>query len=197
MDNFLGQKTELAVLRYLVIDREEAGVREIARGVKIGPPNVLRALKVLEGNDILVKKNVGRSVLYRLNTGHYLVEKVIRPLFVNEKNITDELSRFVMKNIKFPVESAVLFGSIARGREKDGSDIDVLFIVPNSESVDRITDELLEFNNKAIKYFGNYFSPLVMRRKDFLQKHKAGDQLIENIIRDGLVIGGKLISEIF
>lgn len=196
LDNILGQKTELAVLRFLVNVRNEAGVREVAQGVKIGPPNVSRALKALEEAGVLLKKTVGRSVLYRLNVDHYLVKKVVMPLFTDERDMSDELRRFIMKNIKFSVESIILFGSIARGNGRGDSDIDILFILPSKDLIDEITDELLEVNNKAIRYFGNYFSPLIMSKKEFMNRYKTGDELIRNIVRDGRVIEGKLVSEL-
>lgn len=197
LDNILGRKTELKILRLFVCYKDELGVREIAREIKIGPPNVSRALKVLEGSGVLISKIIGRSVVYKLNKGHYLVDEVIGPLFEKEKKIIRErLSDFIVKNIKFPFESIVLFGSVARGTENDDSDVDVLFVLKNIDILKKAEDDVLGLNNLASVFFKNFFSSTLLTRKDFTRRYKAGDKLINNIVKDGIVIRGKIISEL-
>lgn len=196
LDKILGQRSKVKILRFLASYKKEASIRELARETGITPPNMSRILKELENEGALISKKFGKSVVFSLKRGNFLIEKIISPLFKIEAEAKKELSRKIIKSIKFPVESIILFGSIARGEEKSGSDIDIAFVVKDSLDIGKIEKEILLINPIISGYFGNTIAPVVIRKSDFIKKLKKGDHFISAIAREGEVISGKLINDL-
>ncbi len=196
LNQILGKKSKLKILRFLSLYKKEATIREISRGVKVTPPNVSIILKELESEEIVLSKKVGRSILHSLNSKHYLVKNIILPLFCKEKKITEDLVKFLKSKINFPIESIILFGSTAQGKESPSSDIDLLFIVPDKSNVGNLEEKIALVNNRTIEYFGNSISPLIMKKSEVRTKFKRGNKLLKSIFKNGKLLYGKLISEI-
>lgn len=93
LDKVLPSKSKIRILRYLVNYGREISVREFSREVGMAPPNILKTLKELEEENITIKKRFGRSVVYTLNKGHFLVDKIIEPLFKHEAMAKNELEK--------------------------------------------------------------------------------------------------------
>ena len=196
LDKIFGQKPKIRALRYLSSHKPEASIREISREIKISPPNASIALKELEKEGVLKSARVGRSMVYSLNLGHYLVEKIVRPVFDKEREIKNELINQIKKNINFPYESIILFGSVRRGDEKSISDIDLAFIVGDNEAKAKIEENIAGLNPIIAKEFGNTLSPVIISQSDFIKKMKNNDGLIREIINNGEVVAGKLINQL-
>lgn len=196
LDNILGQRSKVKILRFLTNYRRVASIRELARETRITPPNVSRILKELEREGALSSKKIGNSIVFSLNKGNFLVDKIIIPLFKEEAHAKKELNKKIISNIKFPVESIILFGSLARGEEKSGSDIDIAFVVKDSLDIGKIEKEILLINPSISGYFGNTIAPVVIKKSDFIKKLKKGDHFISAIAREGEVISGKLINDL-
>ena len=196
LDKVLPSKSKIRILRYLVNYGREIPVREFSREIGMAPPNMLKTLKGLEEENIVIKRQFGRSVVYSLSKGHFLVDKIIIPLFKNEAMAKNELAKKIKKYIKFSFESIILFGSIAREEEGARSDIDIAFIIKDSSNVEKVEKNILSINPILSKYFGNTISPIVIEKSDFIKRLKKGDRLISSIVKEGEVIGGKLISDL-
>jgi uncharacterized protein len=86
-----------------------------------------------------------------------------------------------------PKATVILYGSFARGDEKQNSDIDVLILVDN--------DNLTREDKKRIKYplydiefdTGRIISPLVLSRKDWETRHCI-TPFYENVSREGVML---------
>ncbi|MDP2737069.1 MAG: nucleotidyltransferase domain-containing protein [bacterium] len=196
LDKILSSKAKIKALRYLVNYGKGISAREFSREIGIAPPNILKTLRELENENIAVSERFGRSIVYTLNKNHFLVDKIIFPLFKNEAGAKNELGKKIMKYIKFPFESIILFGSIARGEEEPKSDIDIAFIIKDAADENQIEREALDINPILSEYFGNSISPIVIKKSDFVKKLKKGDHLFSSIAKEGEVIGGKLINDL-
>lgn len=196
LDNIFGQKSKIKVLRYLASGRPDASVREIAAQTRLSPPNASIALRELEKEGALKSLRIGRSIVYSLNDGHYLVEKIIKPVFGNESGVKSALANLIKNKINFPYESIIIFGSVARGSAKPASDIDLAVIIKDGEDKIIIEDKIAAFNPLIAKIFGNSLSPIVYKKSEFLKKIKKKDALAGEIVREGEVAAGKLISEL-
>ncbi len=196
LDKILPSKTKVIILRHLVNYGREISVREFSREIGIAPPNMSKALKGLALENVLVWRRFGNSIVYRLNKGHFLADKIIIPLFKNEAMAKKELERKIIKHIDFSFESIILFGSVAKGREKSDSDIDLAFIIKDSLDADKIEKKIFDINPDLSKRFGNTVSPIVIKKSDFVKRLKIGEGLVSSIAKEGEVISGKLISDL-
>jgi len=195
LNAILGQNSKVKILRFLANYKQEASIRELAREIKITPPNVSRILKELEREGVLSSKKFGNSIVFSLNKGNFLGKKIIAPLFKEEAEAKKELSRKIVGNVKFPYESIILFGSIARGEENSKSDIDVAFIIKDAGNTERIEKKILGINPVLSAYFGNSISPFVIKKSDFVKRLKKNEPLVSSIAKEGEVLAGKLIDE--
>jgi predicted nucleotidyltransferase len=196
LNDILGQKSKLKALRYLLIYQNEISIRELSRKIGITQPNLSTVLKELEHVGVLKSKKIGTSLVFKINHEHFLVKDILCPLFQGEKKSVETLSKFILKKIKFDFISIILFGSIARGEEDYKSDIDLAIIIDNKYDPYKIEDSILEINPFIIEKFGNTISPVVISKKEFQKKYRQNNKLIRNIVKEGKLISGKLISDI-
>jgi len=196
LDTILGQRSKIRILRLLSFEQGQLTIREIARRINLTVPNVSRALKELEIEGIVISRQIGKSTPYFLNKKHYLVNNVVLPMFKKEMNSKKELVKFLKRKLNQPIESFILFGSLARKQEKAISDIDMLFVIADKLDKKLIEKEILAQNADIIYYFGNSISPVVMTISEFLTKAKKKDSLLSVILKEGEVLDGKIISQL-
>lgn len=195
LNSIFGQKTKINILRHLALYRQEAATRELARETGIAAPNILKLLKELEAENILISKKIGNSISYSLNRANVLVKKIIWPAFNYENNLTNELGSYLAANLKLPLISIILFGSRARGEEKPRSDIDLAFIVKAGDEV-RCEKEIINLNPAVSASFGSSIAPIIYSTAKFSAKAKSRERLVKNIIKQGKIIYGRLWSDL-
>jgi predicted nucleotidyltransferase len=196
LDRIFGHKPKVRALRFLAGPRPSATVSEVAREIGLSTPNASLALRELEAEGILRAQKAGRSILYSLNHGHYLVERFIKPAFGREREAKQDLGKRLAARLSFPYESLILFGSISRGEERPDSDIDLAVIVPDKADPDVAEAAVFEANPAVIKEFGNALSPAVFNKSRFLAMLKSGHPLAREIADQGELLSGKLVSEL-
>ena len=150
----------------------------------------------MESTGFLTSRRFGTSIVYSLNKGHFLVDEVIIPLFKKETEAKTELGREILKNIKFPFESIILFGSIAKDSAHSKSDIDLAVIIDDKDDPETVENKILDINPLVSKKFSNTLSPFIIKKSEFLKRKRKHDGLIASIAKDGIVIAGKSISEL-
>lgn len=195
LNSIFGQKTKINILRHLALYRKEAATRELARETCIAAPNILKLLKELEAENILISKKIGNSISYSLNRANLLVKKIVLPAFNYENNLMSELGSYLAANLKLPIISIILFGSRARGEEKPESDIDLAFIVKAGDEA-RCEKEIINLNPAISAGFGSSIAPIIYSTAEFSAKAKSQERLVKNIIKEGRIIYGRLISDL-
>jgi predicted nucleotidyltransferase len=197
LNEILGKKSQIMALRFLCGFPGGLGIRELSRRIGVSEPNLAAVLKDLARQGVLRSSRHGTSLVFSLNRGHYLASAVIIPLFEQERKALDELAAFITRQLKTKFISMILFGSAARGDESIGSDLDIAFIVSDLAVKEAIEKELEDIGIKTLEKFGNFVSPYIIIKSDFIKRHSAGDSLIRNIAKEGKVLGGCLISELY
>jgi predicted nucleotidyltransferase len=196
LDEILGQRTKIKALRYLINHNKEVSIRALSRAIRVTPPNLAIILADLKKEGVLTNKEYGRSMVYAVNHGHYLVGQILLPLFKHEREALSELKKIIKRKFKFSYESIILFGSVAVGSEHPSSDIDLLIVINNQKDKDAVEQNILDVNDDVLGIFGNQLSPYILSKKEFALKYKNKDSLILKIARDGEVLDGKLIGEL-
>lgn len=196
LDDLLGQKSKVKILRCLSNSCVEMSGRQIASDVKMSPWACHQALQELTEQGVLLMRNVGRTYLFRLNERNYLVRELLLPLFQKEKGLLETAIQEIIEGISDAIVSIVLYGSVSRGEERPFSDFDLLILVPTSAGKEPVQDIFDRKNDDFISRFGNVLSPLVLSVAEFRERYREKDALIREVVDAGRVVYGKLFSEV-
>lgn len=119
-------KARAEVLRLLFADAgREAHVRDLARLAGLTPAAMQKELSYLQKVGLVVSERDGNRLYYRAEVTHPLFPE-LRGLAVKASGIVPELRKALEK--VSGVDLAFVFGSVAAGTAKPGSDVDVMLI---------------------------------------------------------------------
>jgi predicted nucleotidyltransferase len=144
--------------------------REIARELKVSHMSVNRAVKELFDINFLKVSRAGNINLWELNKGSYSERALSAVLMdgVNAVNPLEELKKVLRQGLKGSgAGRAVLYGSIAKGKERPGSDIDLLLVVDDRDAAEKAVERL---EMECIKKFGNPLSAHILSEKEYEEK---------------------------
>jgi predicted nucleotidyltransferase len=135
---------------------------ELARHLEVTPSSLQRELGSLVASGFLLRRQDGRRVYFKANTESPLFPE-LRGLVEKTAGIIPELKAAIEK-FGGRIELALLYGSIARGEEHAGSDID-LMVVGTLEQID-LLPVLRKLENRFCREVNvTLFSPEEFRRK--------------------------------
>lgn len=180
----------------LLLLRPDEGfhVREIARMTGVSAGSLHRELKALADAGLLQRSASGNQVKYRAD--------VSCPIFTELSGIFRKTAGLadVLKELLVPLEKkialAFVFGSIAQGKARQGSDIDVLVVGSVSFA------DVVEACHAGTQQLGREVNPVVMTKAAFLKKHRDGDRFVSRVTKEPKIflIGdkdefGKLVED--
>ncbi|MCE5300076.1 MAG: nucleotidyltransferase domain-containing protein [Spirochaetia bacterium] len=187
----LNSRHSLKLLSFLLADRElpEMSERQLARMVKIPTATVNRLMADFESINLLYYRYAGNSRLWRVNKESYAYNalKGFADAAKAENTPAGELVRILREKLrKLPVTEAILFGSVARGEEKENSDIDLYVLVkeekykePVEEGIDSIVSEVLgKYGNVLMTYMITEKEKSSAARAKLLKEINKGIRLI-------------------
>ncbi len=196
LDNVLGARSKVALLRLLVRTRGEHTGRDLARLVDLDAKTCHTSLQALARQGVIEHRKAGTAILYSLNESHILVEDLLVPLFDRESTFLAAYAKDLRNHLKGSVVSLILFGSVVRGEERSKSDVDLVVIAANptgalkaEEAADRAAVDLSS-------RYGNSPQVIVYDRESFRRKAREGDGLVSEVLRTGRVLEGKPLAEI-
>ncbi|HAF44304.1 MAG TPA: DNA polymerase subunit beta [Gallionellaceae bacterium] len=115
------------VLSLLLLQPEQRfHVRELARRTETAPGTLHRELAKLAVAGLLVREQQGNQVLYRANRACPVFEE-LAGLFRKTSGAVSVLQQ-ALQGLSPQIRFALLFGSLARGTETPGSDVDVMIV---------------------------------------------------------------------
>ncbi len=196
LDEVFATWSHIAVLRVMQNSARGMTGREIARLSGMNHRSCLKALSALESLSIVIRIRGGRDHLFMLNHEHFLVKEGILPLMRTERNFTKELSALLKRSLARETASIVLFGSVARREEKNESDVDVCFVVKQSIEKEKVRNRIHKLLPLIRKRFGANLSPLLLTVAEFSKKARRGHPPVSSIMKEGIVLSGKKLSEL-
>lgn len=196
LEDILGQRSKVQVLRFLVNSSGEWGGREIARNVGLSHPIVHRSLRELAAHGLVVSRMSGGAVLYRSNPDHWIVLALLRPLFSRERDALQALGAFLLRRLTTPDISLILFGSVARRDERPDSDIDLLMVLPHDRRKQEVESTVLAMAAEVSRVFGNRLAPAILTRAEFRDRLRRRERWVKAVLKEGQVIGGTPLSEL-
>jgi predicted nucleotidyltransferase len=115
------------VLALLLLHPEESThVREIARAIGKAPGTLLRELNALAAAGVLVRKPMGNQVHFQANPACPIYED-LRNILKKTVGVADVL-REALAPLAPKIRAAFVYGSVARGEERPGSDLDLMVV---------------------------------------------------------------------
>jgi predicted nucleotidyltransferase len=200
LDLILSSSSKLRLLRALHGMRSPVSGREAAGAAGVAVQPAQRALASLVTLGVVHRDDTRSQHLYTLNRENVLVQRAIAPLFQAEEaridQVFDDLARAVGGKARNAVDGLYLFGSAARGKDRAGSDFDVLAVVSAKEKVNRVHETLAQTADQMYTRYGLRLSVLVLDLAKLRAMHADGDALVLEVLRDNRRITGKRLEEI-
>lgn len=153
---------------------------ELARQLGVTPSSLQRELEALVGSGILLRRQDGRRIYYKANTDSPVFPEM-KGLILKTAGIVPAL-KAELERFDDRIELALLYGSVARGEEKSGSDVD-LMIVGSLKQID-----LLSALRKLESRFRREVNVTLFSSEEFHRKFAAGDHFLKTVLK------GKTIS---
>ncbi len=155
---------------------EKFFVREIARLTNVSVGSLHRELKLLTNAGILSRQPVGNQVHYQARRDCPVFQE-LASIFRKTTGLVGVLAE-ALAPMNDAIELAFVFGSVARGEEQAGSDVDLL-IVGDAGFVD-VVQSLSSVQQKL----GREVNPVVMSKAEFQQKLRLDDHFIGRVMEE-------------
>lgn len=150
-------------------------VRQISREIETSVGSVQRELETLSEVGLLNRTTIGRQVFYRANSHHPAFAE-IRSLIAKTSGIFHRL-RSALVPLASQITFALVYGSIARGDEDAGSDVDLMVV--GNVTLDDVLAQLAPVENAI----GRTINPTVYSLKEFKNKIKGGNHFLTSVLR--------------
>jgi predicted nucleotidyltransferase len=162
--------------------------RQVARQAGINHQTCAVALGRLEELGVVRRQGSGQSQLFQLNRENLLVRDLLIPLLRKERDVFPRVVRRLAELTTGRCVRALVFGSVARGEEQTGSDLDLLLIAdgpPGQASTRQAADQV---RASLAKEWGLRVNAIVLTQRVVEARRKRKDALITNILREGIEI---------
>ena len=150
-------------------------LREIARATHTQPGTVRRELSLLTRAGVLERDVQGNQVRFRANESYPIYEE-LRSILKKTTGVADQL-RAALAPLADSIVAAFIYGSIASGRERPNSDIDLMIIgTVRFEDIIRLIHPLQQELRREI-------NPHVYTAAEFKRKARENSSYIDRILK--------------
>lgn len=172
----LFSKTQRQVLGLLFGNPERSYyLNEIIQFAEVGIGSVQRELEKLSGVGLLSVKKIGNQKHYQANQKSPIFEE-LRGIVLKTFGIGDVL-RKSLAAVADQIQAAFVFGSVAKGTDTAGSDIDLMIISENL-SYNQVFSSLATMEGKL----GRTVSPTLYKPAEFQLKLAADNNFLKRIV---------------
>lgn len=192
LDDVLASRGHVRILRALDALPDGLGVsaRDLARRAEVVHNRASEVLSALTELGVARVQRAGRADLYQLNRQHVLYP-AIHALFDQETKVRAELERFLrgrLSKLK-RVRGAFIFGSVARGDSRAGSDVDLALFIPRSSVTAVEQAQLDEIAREVRDRFGSDLGVHVSAQALSVRtKERVGRALWRRVASEGVQI---------
>ena len=181
-----------AILLAKLLERPQAvfSISELGRMAGLSKACVSVIARQWEESGLILSRQQGKNKLVSMNPKFYLLPE-LKKIFEKTRDFQKPLIDMLMsmRVLKSPeVKAVVVFGSRAKGDFSHASDLDVMVGLEDKNSP--VTERIVEEFVQATKKTGVRFSPVLLDKKDVIQRLKEKDRFIFNIMNDGRILKG-------
>jgi uncharacterized protein len=174
----LSSRSRAEIFRLLFNGTEqEIHIREIERRSGLNDSTIRQELNKLTRLDLVEGRRDSNRVYYRAKKENPLYPD-IRNLVIKTSGLADAL-RAVLADDR--IDCAFVFGSVARGDEKAGSDVDLMVIG------DIGLRELSSILSGIQEVIGREINPHVMSKREFRTRLKSKEHFISSVLRESKI----------
>lgn len=156
-------------------DREKY-LSELARELGASAAHLHRELAILSSAGILSREVKGRQVYYQPNKEcPYLPE--LTALIRKTMGVDSVLAK-ALRPLARRIRCAFMFGSLARGEEKPGSDVDLMVVG------DVTISDLVPALRRAEKQIGRAVNPTAYSAEELARKMRDGHHFVRAVVAD-------------
>lgn len=169
------------VLALLLLHADQSFyVREIARLTGVPPGSLHRELGQLAEAGLLERTTAGNQVRYQANRSCPIFDE-LAGMLRKTTGLADVL-REALAPLGRAVRAAFVFGSVAQGKERATSDVDVMIV--GSANFVRVVGALAS----AGEQLRREINPVVMRPGEFRAALKARDPFVSRVMREPKIV---------
>ncbi len=165
------------ILSLLLLHPEQSFyVREIGRLTGVPAGSLHREVSQLTEAGLLDRTAAGNQIRYRADRSCPIYEE-LAGIFRKTAGLADVL-RDALATLGKAVESAFVFGSVAQGKERSTSDVDVIVI--GSAKFEQVVGAFASAGERLRRNV----NPVVMESGEFRAKLRARDRFVSRIMRE-------------
>ena len=155
-------------------------VREIARLTGVSAGSLHRELKLLTEAGLLLRTTAGNQVRYQANLD-CPIHAELAGIFRKTAGLADVL-RELLAPLQKKITLALVFGSVAQGKARATSDIDLLVVGSAPFAA------VVEACHAGTARLGREVNPVVIPKAAFHAKLKQGDRFVSRIAKEPKII---------
>lgn len=194
LEAIFGSPAKIRILRVLFASPQPLSGRQVGELSGLSHRGAIQALESLVALGAVRQRKVGTAYQYSLSQRNAAVEMIIAPCIKAEAALLDDLKKKIIAQFGRKAVSLTLYGSLVRGTEKRGSDIDVLAIAGDEQAKKALEEEALSL----IPFFRERYNSLLSLHcfaLDELQKKKSLP-LLRSAKEEGITLFGKPLREL-
>ncbi len=181
-------KNEIKVLLVLLKSYGiDYNANNLSKRVGLSPMGVLKILKRLEEQHILVSKTLGKAVFYKPNYASGFAKKYLA--FLLRKEVEDAPPRVKrwakeVEVLQNHAEIGVLFGSVLSKQQHEDVDLLVVLEQQQNEGLQNALEEVNKVNLKRIH-------AVIQSKMDLTENITKKNPVVQNAIKTGVVAFGQ------
>ena len=152
---------------------------ELATHLRTSPSSLQRELEALARSGILQRRQEGRRIYYRAETGSPVFAE-LRDLFSKTAGVVP-LLQAELEAFRLEITWAAIYGSIARSEERAQSDVDLLIVGPVS------LKDLLPALRRVEQQFGREVNVTRYSEEEFRAKRHRGNHFLNSVLKSNLI----------
>lgn len=194
LEAIFGSPAKIRILRVLSSSPQPLSGRQVGELSALSHRGAIQALGSLVELGAVRQRRVGNAYQYSLFRGNIAVETIIAPSLKAETALLDDLKKKIIAQFGRKAVSLTLYGSVVRGTEKRGSDIDVLAIAGD----ERMKAALEEKSESLAPFFRERYNSLISLHCFTLEelRSKKTLPLLKSVKEEGVTLSGKPLSEL-
>ena len=194
LEAIFGSPAKIRILRVLSTSPQPLSGRQVGELSGLSHRGAIQALESLVELGAVRQRRVGNAYQYSLSRANIAAEMIIAPCIKAEAAILDDLKTKIVAQFGRKAVSLTLYGSVVRGTEKRGSDIDVLAIAGD----ERMRLDLEEKSASLAPFFRERYNSLLSLHCFTLDelRSKKTLPLLRSVKEEGVTLSGKPLREL-
>lgn len=173
LSDMILSKARMKIVTFLLNHEAAMSEREIASVLNVSHMSINRFLKEMAEVNLVNYVTIGKAHLWKVNRGSYAFQ-VFTQLIGNISKANsplEDLKKTILENLPGSlIRKIILFGSVAKGLEKENSDIDLFVLVKNLEVKKEVETIIEGLSIKCFDLYGNRLAPYVLTEHEMKQR---------------------------